>query len=474
MRTLVGRGLSARGYDLALTVPAVAGVVLLVALLGWSVEHTAYDTWAGVMVGIVLVLVSVPVLAHLGRKEDDVRVARLLPWALGLKLVAALVRFAVAFAIYDGAADASTYHAAAELLQPLYRQGDFSGDLGSFVGTGFTTALTTVVYVFTGPTKLGGFLVFSWLGFWGLYLFYRAFCLACPEGDRWRYARLVFLLPSLLFWPSSIGKEAWMTLTLGLSAYGAARILRRKQGGFVLLVLGMLGTAAVRPHVSLIFVVSLGAAYLLRRSPSGGSLLAPVAKLTGVVVLAGVLTFALGQTKELFGIKDTFDADAVTFVLEKARSQTSGAGSQFNAPESTNLSPSAFPVALVSVLFRPFPWEAENPLSLIASVEGLMLLALLVHARHRLVGAVRSLLRTPYVVLVFCYSLLFVYGFSSFANFGVLTRQRVQLLPFLLVLLALPAFRREEEGWRSLLQAETADVPDGTPAPPSRSEAAAL
>lgn len=470
MRAVLGRSRSGRGYDLALTVPAVGAVVLVVALLGWSVEHTAYDTWAGAVVGLVLVLVSIPILTHLGRGETDVRVARLLPWALGLKLVAALVRFAVAFAVYDGAADAGTYHAAAELLQPLYRQGDFSADLGPFIGTGFTTALTAVVYVFTGPTKLGGFLVFAWLGFWGLYLFYRAFCLACPEGDRWRYARFVLLLPSLLFWPSSIGKEAWMTLTLGLAAYGAARILRGRRWGFVLLALGMLGTAAVRPHVSLIFALSLGAAYLLRRSPTGDSLLAPVAKLAGVVVLAGVLLFAIGQTKELFGIKDTFDADAVTFVLEKARSQTATAGSEFRAPESTDLSPSAFPAALVSVLFRPFPWEAKNPLSFIAAVEGLVLLGFFVVSRQRLVGAVRSLLRTPYVVLVLCYSLMFVYGFSSFANFGVLTRQRVQLLPFVLVLLALPPFRRGEVGWRGLLE-PASRAPDG-PAPRVPSEGA--
>ena len=34
---------------------------------------------------------------------------------------------------------------------------------------------------------------------------------------RRRYALLVLFLPSLLFWPSSIGKEAWMTLALGLA-----------------------------------------------------------------------------------------------------------------------------------------------------------------------------------------------------------------------------------------------------------------
>ena len=54
---------------------------------------------------------------------------------------------------------------------------------------------------------------------------------------------MIFFLPSLLFWPSGIGKEAWMTLGLGLASYGAARLLVHKPGGFPVLALGLLATA---------------------------------------------------------------------------------------------------------------------------------------------------------------------------------------------------------------------------------------
>ena len=54
-------------------------------------------------------------------------------------------------------------------------------------------------------------------------------------------------------------------------------------------------------------------------------------------------------------------------------------------------------------------------------------------------GRPPRLLRTrPYVAFCRTYTLLFVFAFSSFANFGILTRQRVQVFPFVLVLLALP------------------------------------
>src|SRR5204863_3854856 len=112
-----------------------------------------------------------------------------------------------------------------------------------------------------GPSLLGAFFIFSWAGFWGLYLFYRAFCIAVPEGDHRRYALLILLLPSLLFWPSSLGKEAWMTLGLGLFAYGGARIITHQRYGFMVVLAGVLATAAVRPHVAAMGLLALFAAH---------------------------------------------------------------------------------------------------------------------------------------------------------------------------------------------------------------------
>src|SRR5690606_7310595 len=105
----------------------------------------------------------------------------------------ALPRYVVAFGLYDGQADSSMYSSTGALLARQFREGDFTVDLGRPVqGTGFIQIVTGAVYTVTGATDLGGFLVFSWLGFWGLYLFHRAFVRAVPQGDHLRYARLVF------------------------------------------------------------------------------------------------------------------------------------------------------------------------------------------------------------------------------------------------------------------------------------------
>jgi hypothetical protein len=47
----------------------------------------------------------------------------------------------------------------------------------------------------------------------------------------------------------------------------------------------------------------------------------------------------------------------------------------------------------------------------------------------------------PYVAFAVSYTAMFVFAFSSVGNFGIMTRQRTQVLPLVLVLLAIPAAR---------------------------------
>jgi hypothetical protein len=419
-----------------LTAAAVALVAVVVGAWAWAVEHASYEVWGGVLVGIGLVAVSIPILQRLVRGQDDPWVGRLLVGAFTLKLGGALLRYLVAFGLYDGNADAGVYHDAAVGLSRSFRQGVFDPEVGRIVGTGFMKIATGALYAVTGPTRLGGFLVFSWLGFFGLYLFYRAFRIGVPDGDHRRYAVLVFLLPSMLFWPSSIGKEAWMTLGLGLVALGAARLLAGRPAGFRVLALGVTATALVRPHMSAVVVLGLVVAYLLRRAPSSTSALRPVLKVVGVGALLAGCVLVLSQTAHFFDV-ETVNPEAIERVLARTEQLTGQGGSAFEARPVR--SPVELPQAAVTVVFRPFPFEARNSQTLIASIEGVALLLLFLLSWRRVVRAPLVMLQRAYVAFACTYTIGFVYAFSNIANFGIVTRQRVQLLPFVLILLALPA-----------------------------------
>jgi hypothetical protein len=421
-------------------VPAafVAVIALLATAFAWIMNNASYDAFASVLVLIALVTLSIPLLRAAGRRETDERIARVLWIAFGLKLLAGMARYIVAFDVYDGSADANMYHQWGTQIAAQLRSGDLALDLGGPIqGTAFIRGLTGYVYALTGPTSLGGFFVFAWFGFWGLYLFHRAFVRAVPDGNHRRYAFLVMLLPSLLFWPSSIGKEAWMCLGLGLAANGVARLLTRGRGGLLLIGAGMTALLLVRPHVAAIAAMAAFPAYLARRSPDRISAFAPVAKAAGILVMAVVLVVSVRQLESFFGI-DSFDRDAVETTLEDVQDRTGQGGSFVRESGDTNLTLSRFPQAFLNVLFRPFPWQVTNALSAVAGLEAMFLLGLLVWSWRNVLTAARSLLRRPYVLFCAIYTVLFVFGFSSFANNGILVRQRVQVLPFVLVAMCLP------------------------------------
>jgi hypothetical protein len=407
-----------------------------VAAVMWAMEHSYYNVWGALLVAPVLIAISVPLITRAAAREQDARLGQLIIFALVLKLVASMARYHVAFDVYDGVADAGVYHNWGARIAVELKQFHFAIDLGKqFVGTGFTRLLTGIVYVFIGPTRIGGFLVFSWFGFWGLYLFYRAFAIALPEGDSYRYAKLVLLLPSLLFWPSSIGKEAWMTLTLGVAAYGAARVYVRQRGGYPILALGLAGTALARPHITVILIAGVVFGYLLRPRPDNASVLTPVYKAAGLAVMAILVFLVVGQAERFLGV-DNFDQESVEQVIEGTSARTDEGGSTFEAQGVH--SPKDFPLAAVTVLFRPFPTEAHNAQALAASLEGMFLLLLIIKTRRRFLTLPRLIRRRPYIAFALVYLLLFVYAFSNFSNFGIMTRQRVQVFPLMLVLLALP------------------------------------
>jgi hypothetical protein len=389
----------------------------------------------------VLLAASWPAFTRQARRERDPTLVRLLVAALLLKLFGSLVRYWVAVAFYDSNADAFEYHRVGVDLAMRFRAGNFDTGLPSLSGTDFISFFTGITYTITGPSIFAGFLLYSWLAFGGMFYLYRAFTIAIPDGRKRSYARLLFFMPSMLYWPSSIGKEAWMLFTLGLAAFGTARLLTgRPWRGMALAGVAMWLAAIVRAHVSGMVVLGLVVAYLFARPPRRLGALGPAVKLVALAALLVVAVGLLGRTQSYLLEKGIDPQDGVTGVLAETGRRTSQGGSGFEAP-STGASLAKLPFAAVTILFRPFLFEVHNAQAAITALESTLLLALVLARRRAIWQAVRHLRRYPYVAFILVYSALFVVAFSSIGNFGILARERTQLLPFFLVLLAVPASR---------------------------------
>ena len=215
----------------------------------------------------VLVAATIPIALHIARADHDRTLAVIVMAAVSAKLLAAMLRFYVSFEVY-GNSDSLQYHEAGKLLAPSFRSGHFDPGLGPISGTVFMKVVTGIVYALFGVSRESAFFVFAWISFLGLVLLARAFRIAIPNGDSRRYLILVLFLPSLLYWPSAIGKEAWMMLAIGLCAYGVACLLRGRISGVVSLCLGLLACVVVRPHIGLLVFIGLVLALLVRRAPA--------------------------------------------------------------------------------------------------------------------------------------------------------------------------------------------------------------
>jgi hypothetical protein len=419
--------------------------VLVVAAFSIVPQRTAYDSWSALFIGPILLVISLPVLAREARRQNDRRLFWILVLALILKLLGGVARNYVGEEVYAGVADASGYHGDGVAISANLRAGVFETGLDSFTRTDFISLFTGIVYTFTGPSQWSGFLVYSWLGFWGLFLFYRSFTIALPEGQRRLYACLVFFLPSLLYWPSSIGKEAWMLFALGIAAFGAARILTgRMWGGFAIAGLGLWLAGIVRLHVAGMVAVALAFAYIVYRPERTTRRLNMLARVFSIAAVVGLTIVVVLQAEQSLRSSGIDTRQGITRALNNVAERTNTGDSSFQP--SVLRSPGRVPEAVITVLFRPLPYEAHNTQALIASVETFLLLMFCLVRWRWIWAAVRNFRRRPYVAMALAYTGAFILGFSSFANLGLLARQRVQLLPFLLVLLCVPSRRRSVPG----------------------------
>jgi hypothetical protein len=148
-------------------------------------------------------------------------------------------------------------------------------------------------------------------------------------------------------------------------------------------------------------------------------------------IAVAILSFVALTAAQNLEVETT--SEGLDVFLEDTERRTAQGGSAVTG--SPVSSPLDLPEATLRVLFRPLPHEAGNVAALVSSLESVLLMILLI---SRLPAIARNLVRVrlhPYMLFVTLYTLGFIIAFSAIFNLGILTRQRVQVLPFLLAAL---------------------------------------
>jgi hypothetical protein len=133
------------------------------------------------------------------------------------------------------------------------------------IGTPFIHFLAWPFASLFGLSYYATMIIFSYFGFIAVLLFYitaKENISLKPVWMNLTGIELVFLLPNLHFWSSSLGKGSVILLGLAFFTYGLSRFNRR----FIAMAIGGFLTFMIRPHILFTAVVSIMLGVILTNS----------------------------------------------------------------------------------------------------------------------------------------------------------------------------------------------------------------
>jgi hypothetical protein len=393
------------------------------------------NPWTAVLTAAILFGLGRVIIARVAFAENSEWLGRIMNWGLVLHLIAAPIQIFVVVHVYHGIADWTRYTHQGAILAPNFRHFNFTlagANVRQIVNDGSVSIATGIAMAIVGINLTSTFLLFSWLSWIGCIFFYRAFALTFEGANTRRYALMVFFYPSLIFWTADVSKESIMMLSLGLAAYGGSKIFARRRGGFTLLVPGVVLGYYIRPNELLLLLSGFAIAMMLPTAAARQNL-GGLRRFFGIVVLGGLLGVSVYFTLHYLR------GGGGTLSLNQVHLNNQGVGTGFGSsgiPYSTNIA--TYPRDVYEVLFNPLIIKAHGNAQRVAGLENTILIVIILRSLRSLRILPRASFARPYLMLCFVYSLLFLYTFAALGNLGLIERERVMLLPFLLALFCIP------------------------------------
>lgn len=270
-----------------------------------------------------------------------------------------------------------------------------------------------------GLSYYASMMLFSYFGYIGAVFFY----LTAKENVRlnavWNSfspVELLFLLPNLHFWTSSIGKGSVVSLGLGMFAFGLSRFNHR----FFSILIGSSLIYMIRPHIFFALITSLVFGLLITRSG-----IKPFFKWVLTIIGCVVFVYISGSVLN-FTDSDSLDVTTSSSISHRA-SQLSGANSGVDI-QNYNLF-----FKLFTFWFRPLFFDGLGLMGFICSFENLLCLVLFVITIRE---AFKSWSNWNGLFRIF----VFAFFIGSFilcqvtGNLGIAMRQKVQFMPFFFIL----------------------------------------
>ncbi|MDQ3193221.1 MAG: hypothetical protein M3Q58_16680 [Bacteroidota bacterium] len=276
----------------------------------------------------------------------------------------------------------------------------------------------------------------SYIGIWKLYqVFYKEFPHLYKE-----LAVAILFIPSVVFWGSGLLKDTIAFTSVGLFVYGFYHffVLKKYKTQYLLYLLtGTYLIVSIKPYI--LFAMLPGCIIWLtnEKLQSVGS--KAMKYITGPFLLLLAISLSFVVLSQMSGVLGQYALDNVmdkAVVTQNDMKQDYYGGNTFDIGEfdsSVGGVVSKAPLAIIATLFRPYIWEARNPVMILSGLENtyLLLLTLYLLIKLRFFGFFTLSLKHPLLLFSVLFSLFFAFSIGiSISNFGSLVRLKIPSLPF--------------------------------------------
>ena len=297
---------------------------------------------------------------------------------------------------------------------------DFIYSLTKEQGTYFIYALNYYPSKILGLSYFTGTMIYSLIGFFGLTYFYTTAISLIPNNPSFsgfNLFPLLFFLPNLHFWSCAVGKDALLFFCIAIFIHGIIEPFKR----IPFIVLGLLLSYFIRPHITLFMLLAFGIAYFSGKNISFLKRILFFSLMIGIAI--AILPLVLKFSKIEEASIESFDKFSQTKAAVLSGKNTSSA---------IDISSYPLPLKIFTFLFRPFFFDINGLPSLFASLENLLLLVLSFSIFRK--NPIQTFKTAPFVIQGMVYFLLIgTFAFAqSLGNLGIMIRMRNMFLPGLI------------------------------------------
>ena len=305
----------------------------------------------------------------------------------------------------------------------------------------FTVTLTIPFCLLGCKSFIVTTILLSTFCFVGLWKLYQVFVDNFPDITR-QLAIAIFFVPSVFFWGSGILKDTYALCAIGFYIYGLYnyQILKRRGiKNLLLIIFSVIGFIYIKPYYffallpgSLIWIFFQKLNTI--KSPVLRVMTVPLLLITiGSLVIAGLNAFGsyLGE----------YSLDLILLKAVKTQQDLIREAYGTNSYNIGIFEPtvpgilSKLPAALNLALFRPYIWDARNPVMLLTAIENLFMLGFSIYIliKVRFSTLLKSLFSNPLLIFSFLFALFFAFSVGlTTANYGALSRLKIPSIPFYL------------------------------------------